>query len=81
MQLVLTIVQLKNCSLGIKLVNWSLNQVSNIINSFLQVRLVCIAEKEPKHLFQSSAISQIDDEANRLLMDDLGIQEVNLLNI
>lgn len=40
-----------------------------------QVRLVCIAEKEPKHLFQSSAISQIDDEANRLLMDDLGIQE------
>jgi hypothetical protein len=31
-----------------------------IINSFLQVRLVCIAEKEPRHLFQSSAISQVD---------------------
>ncbi|XP_052087704.1 AFG1-like ATPase isoform X1 [Mytilus californianus] len=40
-----------------------------------QVRLICTAEKEPKYLFQSSAISQQDYESNRMLMDDLGIQE------
>ncbi|CAG2225565.1 AFG1 [Mytilus edulis] len=40
-----------------------------------QVRLICTAEKEPKYLFQSSAISQLDYESNRMLMDDLGIQE------
>lgn len=48
----------------------------SILWTIFQVRLICTAEKEPKYLFQSSAISQLDYESNRMLMDDLGIQEV-----
>lgn len=45
-----------------------------------QVRLICTAEKEPKYLFESSTISQADYEANRMLMDDLGIKEKSHLS-
>ncbi|KAL3883766.1 hypothetical protein ACJMK2_029998 [Sinanodonta woodiana] len=42
-----------------------------------KVRLVCSAAAEPKDLFREGKISLADYERNRLLMDDLGIQELS----
>ena len=44
-----------------------------------KIRFICSAEKEPEHLFLSSEASENNGlEDRRMLMDDLGLKEVNL---